>query len=92
MAHKFFREAAFLGVDGKVYCTGAFHDLNGVPDNIDVADEGFVDHAGKFYNREQASVIVNAPAPIQSEQMFDQDKSQAEIDKIKEASKANRQQ
>ena len=83
MAHPFFKGAAFLGKNGVVYYTGSFHDLNEVPNDVEIADEGFVSHEGKFFNREQASAIVNAPKPIQSEQMFEQKMSQGDIDKTK---------
>lgn len=90
MPHPLFQQAAFLGTDGKVYGTGPFHDLNAVPESVDIADEGFLTHDGRFLNRKQASDLVNSSKPIQSEQMFEQNLSQPEIDAIKEQAKQNR--
>lgn len=84
MAHPFFKEAAFLGNDGVVYPTGPFHNIDHVPEHIEIADEGFVDHKGRFFNRQQASDIVNSKAPVQSEDMFEQKLSQTDINKTKE--------
>lgn len=92
MPHPFFKEAAFLGSDGTVYPTGPFHNIDHVPESVEIADEGFVDHAGKFYNRQQASTIVNSKTPVQSEEMFQQTKSQDEIDRIKKDAAAKRSQ
>jgi hypothetical protein len=83
MPHPLFKEAAFLGSDGNVYNTGPFHNIDMVPEHIEIADEGFTDHQGRFFNRQQASELVNTKN-VQSEQMFDQTKTQAQIDKIKQ--------
>ncbi len=82
MPHPLFKEAAFLGSDGLIYNTGAFHNIDLVPEHIEIADEGFTDHKGRFFNRQQASDLVNQHN-VQSEQMFDQTKTQPEIDQIK---------
>lgn len=83
MPHPLFKQAAFLGTDGVVYETGPFHNIDEIPSHIDIADEGFTDHQGRFFNRQQASALVNTHN-VQSEQMFDQTKTQPEIDKIKQ--------
>lgn len=84
MPHPFFKGAAFLGTDGKVYESGPFHDISVLPSDIDVADEGFVGHNGKFYSREQATALVDSSEPVQSEKLFDQKLTQPEIDAVKQ--------
>jgi hypothetical protein len=54
-----FISAAFRLSTGEILCTGPCHDIEAVPEGIEIIEEGFVDSNGNFYNRQQASEIVN---------------------------------
>lgn len=57
---------------GKVTATGPFHDLEQVPDfSQHTYDEGFVDHGGNFYTREEARVALERKTPVLSEYLFE---------------------
>jgi GNAT superfamily N-acetyltransferase len=65
---KEFAGAAFKHrITGQVYNTGGFHDVLQLPgadsDDFDLEayDQGFVDHHGQFYNREEAARKISAP-------------------------------
>lgn len=64
-----FHQAAFRGHDGRVIGTGTFHDIEALPQDFDIADEGFIGHDGHFYSREEATRMAGADSPLQSEDL-----------------------
>jgi hypothetical protein len=57
---------------GQVTATGRFHDPDQLPqpEALGDYDQGFVDEAGRFYTREEATQALRMRRPIQSEQIF----------------------
>lgn len=57
-----FAAAAFRATDGRVCSTGPLHDPDLIPDGFQIQDEGFVDHDGTFYTRDEAMRFCGMPA------------------------------
>lgn len=58
--NKAFASAAFKGKDGSVVHTGSLHDIDKLPSGFEIHEEGYVDHDGKFLNRQQAAERAKA--------------------------------
>lgn len=73
LAKGVFAQAAFRHkATGQVTATGSFHDLEQVPDFSQIThDEGFVDHQGQFFTREEAKVALERPHTVMSEHLFE---------------------
>ncbi len=52
---RLFVKSAFLGKNGRVVTTGNWHDIDQLPEDFEIAEEGFVDEAGNFYDRPTAT-------------------------------------
>jgi hypothetical protein len=63
------KEAAFRDNAGKVVGTGSFHDISRLPLDFRVSDEGFLDDAGTFLTREEASAGLT-DHPVESEEVL----------------------
>lgn len=63
-----FVSAAFKLSNGEILKTGSFHDIDMVPQDLEITEEGFIGHDGQFYSREQASKILNKKN-VQSEEI-----------------------
>lgn len=64
------REAAFLGENGEIIGTGPFHDISALPEHFRVAEEGFIDHNGKFLSREEAGAAEGMGHAVESEEIL----------------------
>jgi hypothetical protein len=80
------RKGAFAGAafrhkaTGRIINTGFFHDLEQVPDfHTSTYDEGFVDHAGKFFTREEARQHLERPHQVLSEHLFPENPGQQSL-------------
>jgi GNAT superfamily N-acetyltransferase len=70
-----FKEAGFRNKNtNEIAGTGIFHNIYELPehwkvdeDHLEHIEAGFIDHGGQFYNRAEAAAKVNAPKPLQSE-------------------------
>ncbi len=62
-------QAAFKDKAGKIFPTGPFHDILALPENTDIADEGFVDHVGKYYSRKEATQMMGTGHQVQSQEL-----------------------
>ena len=60
--------------NGTIVPCGQFHDINLVENPENIIDDGFLTHDGKFISRDAASALINSHTPLQSEQVFDQEK------------------
>lgn len=57
-----FAAAGFRATDGRVCATGPLHDPDLLTDGFQIQDEGFIDHDGKFYTRDEAMRLCGMPA------------------------------
>lgn len=66
-ADRYFKQSAFLGKDGTVIPTGGFHDIDQLPVDFVIDQEGFITLDGTFYNRETAQEMSTplTPDPVQ---------------------------
>ncbi len=64
-----FAQAGFRTIDGKVWPSGPFHDVGVLPDDFELESEGFVGHDGSYYTRAEATAMLQAANPVQSENL-----------------------
>jgi GNAT superfamily N-acetyltransferase len=74
-----FSQAAFRNAEGRVVATGPFHDIDALPLDFEIADEGFVAHDGAFVSRAEATAALNSDHPIQSEELGLEKKEKTQI-------------
>jgi hypothetical protein len=60
---------AFRDINGKVVTTGQFHNIDELPVNFEIQDEGFVDDNGLFKTRHEVTEQLHADHEIQSEEL-----------------------
>lgn len=60
---------AFRDINGKVIETGLFHNIDYLPENFEIKDEGFVDDNGLFKTRHEVTEELHADHEIQSEEL-----------------------
>jgi hypothetical protein len=67
-----FKQAAFKDTrDGHVYPAGSFHDTSVLPEEYSPDfEDGFIDAAGDFFTRAQATEALDADQPVQSEDIL----------------------
>jgi hypothetical protein len=62
--------AGFLGKNHVVYDSGQIHDLNVVPETVEIEADGFILEDGSFITREEATQALHADHKVQSEELI----------------------
>lgn len=69
MSNPKIKEAAFKCKDGTIVGTGSYHNLDLLPENSVVDEEGFTDNNGNFLSREDAAKLVGQSDALRSEDL-----------------------